>query len=206
MKLTTTIILFCMTLVHCQPTAEVYQSQQVAASLARKVVSDAGRGTILTLMDESVSSEFSGYPFGIMEYYSDKCSDDGNLLLFMSDLQMSARNMHRNSKKVAFSVNSLKDYNPSWGNHSTPVEQPRFTLFGEIRSIPDSEKSMECFSRVHPEAKPWNKFHDFNFYEFQVHGMYYVGGFGGINYIGWIPAKVYHNATPQTPSKLLRQD
>lgn len=108
MKLTTTIILFCMTLVHCQPTAEVYQSQQVAASLARKVVSDAGmlytvleevwilslfsdhvgRGTILTLMDESVSSEFSGYPFGIMEYYSDKCSDDGNLLLFMSDLQV----------------------------------------------------------------------------------------------------------------------
>lgn len=39
-------------------------------------------------MDESVSSEFSGFPFGIMEYYSDKCSDDGNLLLFMSDLQV----------------------------------------------------------------------------------------------------------------------
>lgn len=110
-----TIILFCLTVVHCQPTAvETYQSQQVAASLARKVVSDAGskkevyieysvvgkhvdlyyffrfagRGTILTLMDESVSSEFNGYPFGIMEYYSDKCSDDGNLLLFMSDLQV----------------------------------------------------------------------------------------------------------------------
>lgn len=41
-------------------------------------------------MDESVSSEFSGFPFGIMEYYSDKCSDDGNLLLFMSDLQVTS--------------------------------------------------------------------------------------------------------------------
>lgn len=40
-------------------------------------------------MDESVSSEFSGFPFGIMEYYTDTCSDDGNLLLFMSDLQVS---------------------------------------------------------------------------------------------------------------------
>lgn len=50
----------------------------------------SGRGTILTLMDESVSSEFSGFPFGIMEYYSDKCSDDGNLLLFMSDLQVTS--------------------------------------------------------------------------------------------------------------------
>lgn len=115
--------------------------------------------------------------------------------------------MHRNPKKVAFTVNSLKDYNPGWGNRSTtPVEQPRFTLFGEIKSIPDSNKSMECFARVHPEAKPWNKFHDFNFYEFQVHGMYYVGGFGGINYIGWIPADVYHNAKPETPSKLLLQE
>jgi len=40
-------------------------------------------------MDESVSKEFSGFPFGIMEYYSDKCTPNGNLLLFMSDLQVS---------------------------------------------------------------------------------------------------------------------
>lgn len=50
-----------------------------------------GRGHILTLMDESVSKEFSGFPFGIMEYYSDKCTPNGNLLLFMSDLQVSCK-------------------------------------------------------------------------------------------------------------------
>lgn len=48
-----------------------------------------GRGHILTLMDDSVSNEFSEFPFGIMEYYSDKCTPNGNLLLFMSDLQVS---------------------------------------------------------------------------------------------------------------------
>lgn len=39
-----------------------------------------------------------------------------------------------------------------------------------------------------------NVFHDFKFYEFQVQGIYYVGGFGGINYIGWIPVDLYQKA------------
>ncbi|KAI7868675.1 pyridoxamine 5'-phosphate oxidase-domain-containing protein [Mucor mucedo] len=151
-------VLFSLLLivVTAQP-VNTLQSIQVAAQLARKIVSDAGRGTILTLMDESVSPEFSGFPFGIMEYYSDKCSEDGNLLLFMSDLQMSARNMHQDSERVGFTVNALKDYNPYFGNHSTPVQQPRFTLFGKMERVPESksEEAMSCFTETHPEAKPW---------------------------------------------------
>jgi hypothetical protein len=26
-----------------------------------------------------------------------------------------------------------------------------------------------------------------------VKGIYYIGGFGGINYIGWIPLEIYQN-------------
>ncbi|KAI8646860.1 hypothetical protein BD408DRAFT_335823 [Parasitella parasitica] len=118
---------------------DTQQSIEAAAKLARKVVSDAGRGHILTIMDESVSNEFSGFPFGIMEYYSDKCTRNGNLLLFMSDLQMSARNMHRSMDKVAFTVTSLQDYNPGWHNRSTPVQQPRFTLFGNIERVSETK-------------------------------------------------------------------
>jgi hypothetical protein len=55
---------------------------------------------------------------------------------------MSARNMHGNSDKVGFTISSLKDYNPVYGNHSsTPVQQPRFTLFGKITKIPKSKVS-----------------------------------------------------------------
>lgn len=69
---------------------------------------------------------------------------------------MSAKNMHRQSDKVSFTINSLKDYNPGWGNRSTtPVEQPRFTLFGEIHSLPYHDSLLDCFTQVHPEAKPW---------------------------------------------------
>ncbi|KAL0142644.1 pyridoxamine 5'-phosphate oxidase-domain-containing protein [Mucor lusitanicus] len=176
--------------------AHTLQSIEAAAKLTRKIVSDAGRGHILTLMDESVSKEFSGFPFGIMEYYSDKCTPNGNLLLFMSDLQMSARNMHKDSEKVAFTITALHDYNPGWNNHSTPVQQPRFTMFGRIERVPESktEMAMDCFTKTHAEARPWKSFHDFNFYEFHVKGIYYVGGFGGLNYIGWIPLDLYQTA------------
>lgn len=51
-------------------------------------------------MDESVSKEFSGHPFGIMEYYSDKCSDTGDLLLFMSDLQVIIRYSSSNTNNI----------------------------------------------------------------------------------------------------------
>jgi hypothetical protein len=43
---------------------------------------------MLTVMNESVSSEFSGFPFGTMEYFTDKCTNNGDLLLYMSNLQV----------------------------------------------------------------------------------------------------------------------
>jgi hypothetical protein len=51
-----------------------------------------------------------------------------------------------------------------------------------------------------------HSFHDFNFYEFQVQGIYYVGGFGGINYIGWIPVDLYQKAGAATEKKLIHQN
>ncbi len=48
---------------------------------------------MLSITDSSASEEFAGFPFGIMEYYSDKCTPEtGNLLLYMSDLQVSKNN------------------------------------------------------------------------------------------------------------------
>jgi hypothetical protein len=41
------------------------------------------------------------------------------------------------------------------------------------------------------------RFHDFNFYVFKVKGIYYVGGFGGYNYIGWLPLELYQKAIPE---------
>lgn len=36
-------------------------------------------------------SDLNGYPFGIMEYYNENYFNNGNLLLYMSDLQVRAK-------------------------------------------------------------------------------------------------------------------
>jgi hypothetical protein len=78
-------------------------------------------------------SDLNGYPFGIMEYYNENYFNNGNLLLYMSDLQLSAKNMHQHPNRLSFSIRATKEYNkPLYGNSTTPVEQPRFTLFGYV--------------------------------------------------------------------------
>lgn len=49
--------------------------------------------------------------------------------------------MRQQMNKVGFTITALKNYNPSWNNHTTPVEQPRFTLFGNITRVPKSKVS-----------------------------------------------------------------
>ncbi|CAO3642741.1 unnamed protein product [Cunninghamella echinulata] len=111
-----------------------------AAKFARLVVKDAGMGTMLTLFDKFISNELQGYPFGLMEYYAEDCSsENGDLLLFMSDLQMNSRNAKQNHDQVSFTIRSLQEYNKPIGNHSTPVQQPRFNLFGSLKALPESE-------------------------------------------------------------------
>ncbi|KAI9282565.1 pyridoxamine 5'-phosphate oxidase-domain-containing protein [Sporodiniella umbellata] len=184
-----TLVFLFLGLAQTASTNSNFQPVEKAATLARQVVRDAGIGTIVTIMNDQ--SDMKGYPFGIMEYYSDRCFDNGNLLFYMSDLQLSAKNMHQHQDRLSFSIRATKDYNPSFGNVSTPVEQPRFTLFGKTTRLEKTEKALACFAKVHPEANSWQKFHDFNFYEFHVQSIYYVGGYGGLNYIGWLPLELY---------------
>lgn len=48
------------------------------------------------------------------------------------------------------------------------------------------------------------RFHDFAFYRLEVKSIYYVGGFGGINYIGWIPLHLYQDSSNHVA--FVRQD
>ncbi|KAG0186279.1 hypothetical protein DFQ28_008078 [Apophysomyces sp. BC1034] len=152
-------------LLHLAAAAEtLWQDVDTAARIARQVVNDAGIGTMHTLMDDKINPGFGGYPFGVMEYYSGKCSDVGDLLVFMSDLQMNIRNLHNGPNKVSFSIRALKNY-----NRTTPIEQPRLTLLGEIESVPHEkrEDSLACYLPSHPEMKPMQSFHDFRPYMFR---------------------------------------
>jgi hypothetical protein len=47
--------------------------------------------------------------------------------------------IHSDFDKVGFAIKALKDYNPVYGNYSSPFQQPRFTLFGEISKVSKSK-------------------------------------------------------------------
>ncbi|KAI8143381.1 hypothetical protein BJV82DRAFT_578587 [Fennellomyces sp. T-0311] len=116
------VLLLCLAAAHAR------QTVREASQYARQVVSDAGVGTFLTHMHDTLEG-------------SGDCTDHpGDLLLYMSELQMSVRNMHHNPDRVAFTVRALQVYdNPKMGNGSSIVELPRLTLFGAMEPIPASK-------------------------------------------------------------------
>lgn len=64
----------------------------------------------MTLMENE--SDLNGYPFGIMEYYNENYFNNGNLLLYMSDLQVRERKKKKNTidKQLIFKKVECQEY------------------------------------------------------------------------------------------------
>lgn len=76
--------------------------------------------------------------------------------------------MHRQPDKAAFTIRALTEYdNPKSGNKTTPVQSPRFTLFGRIGQVPqdrvwrreidriDKRKLMLVIANLYSLKRPW---------------------------------------------------
>lgn len=56
-------------------------------------------------------SDLNGYPFGIMEYYNENYFNNGNLLLYMSDLQVRERKKKNTiDKQLIFKKVECQEY------------------------------------------------------------------------------------------------
>jgi len=53
---------------------------------------------------------------------------------------------------------------------------------------------------------PGAGFHDFKWYTVEIDDIYYIGGFGGIHYIGWIDVATYYGAENLSSSTKLLLD
>lgn len=63
----------------------------------------------MTLMENE--SDLNGYPFGIMEYYNENYFNNGNLLLYMSDLQVRERKKKNTiDKQLIFKKVECQEY------------------------------------------------------------------------------------------------
>ncbi|GJJ68015.1 heme iron utilization protein [Entomortierella parvispora] len=180
------------------------ESLEQAAGLARNLVKNTNVGTFMTVMNSArQEGRLEGYPFGSMDYYVDDCDQPGTPLMLLSSLQINIKNAETNNK-VSLAIRKL----PAEGEKGNPMVDPRVTLMGHLVPV-DKEKHARaeaCFVAKHPEAKWWLPgagFHDFKWYNMEIDDIYYIGGFGGIHYIGWIDVATYYGADNLSSTKLM---
>ncbi|KAF9910078.1 hypothetical protein EC991_007409 [Linnemannia zychae] len=188
---------------HSENVHAMGETHEQAAGLARKLVQNTSVGTFMSVMNSSQKSAVAGYPFGSMDYYVDDCQNSGTPLLLLSHLQINVQNA-RSSNQVSLAIRRL----PGEGERGNPMVDPRVTLMGRLVPVEASKekKAEECFVAKHPEAKWWLPgagFHDFKWYNLEIEEIYYIGGFGGIHYIGWIDVDTYYKANVNSNSARL---
>ncbi|KAF9972510.1 hypothetical protein BGZ73_004350 [Actinomortierella ambigua] len=183
-----------------QPDVNVMEETVADAALfARRLIRNTGVGTFVSVMNNKYQGgALEGYPFGSMDYFSDDCEKSGRPLMLLSHLQINVQNA-RADNRVALAVRKL----PGPGERGNPMTDPRVTMMGHLRPLEKEhhDKAVQCFTAKHPDARWWlpnSGFHDFAWYTFEIESIYYIGGFGGLHYIGWIPVDTYFAAEEST--------
>lgn len=131
-------------------------------------------GTIVTL-----SSDYKGTPFGTPAPYA--IDSEGRPVLFLSNLAIHTKNIVKNPK---CSVMVLKE------DKEDPFNSARVTFVGKMVKVSDKERAeyKKLFLAKQKAAEDFIDFGDFNFYRLEIESIFYVGGFGDIQ---WIDPKDY---------------
>lgn len=150
------------------------------AERARTLV-DVGRtGTLATL-----SRKHPGHPFAsLMPYALDAA---GRPLFLISTMAMHTQNLHADPRA------SLLVTEPAW--RGDPLAAGRVTLVGEVAPVPSSDlgEARTAYLARHPNAAYWVDFKDFGFHRLDIRDVYFVGGFGTMD---WVDAPAFRAAAP----------
>jgi hypothetical protein len=150
------------------------------AERARTLAHLGRAGTLATL-----SRKHPGHPFAsIMPYALD---DDGRPLFLISALAMHTQNLAADPRA------SLLITQPGWAGD--PLAAGRLTLMGEARRVPDGDvaAARAAYLPRHESAGCWVDFGDFAFWRLEVRDLYFVAGFGAMD---WVTADAYRAARP----------
>ena len=133
-----------------------------------------------------------------MDYYADCEPSTGNPTILAITIATSFKNVAAGSNITL----SLRWHPPHRAKFYSPANLPRFSLVGYLEDIPDEEVKVEnlpgCFVQHHPDAAAWlpgNPIHESKWVRLVVQDVYWIGGFGDRNYIGWIPVEEWRNVT-----------
>ncbi|KPI41601.1 uncharacterized protein AB675_9232 [Cyphellophora attinorum] len=156
-------------------------------------------------------SEVAGAAIGLPEYFaacnggSESEEDGGDPVMIRLRISTTGKNS-RNGGNVSLGVDwwSQEHLRERRGSQSfdamgwidrSPSSLPRMALLGYLEVLDDEEvekqKVVQCFERRHADAKHWRPgsergAHTGEWVRLRVKAVYWVGGFGGRAWIGWL--------------------
>ncbi|HYB41652.1 MAG TPA: DUF2470 domain-containing protein [Candidatus Methylomirabilis sp.] len=150
------------------------------AEQARTLLQQASSGTLSTL-----SRRRAGHPFGSLMPYA--LDDGGGPLFLISSLAMHTRNLEGDPRASLFVAESSAA--------EDPLAVGRVTLMGAAGRVSAAglEAARAAYLERHPNAAQWVDFGDFAFWRLEVLDVYWVGGFGSMD---WLAARDYIAARP----------
>lgn len=148
------------------------------AEQARTLVHLGRTGALGTL-----SRRHPGHPFvSIMPYAPD---ERGRPLVLISTLAMHTQNLAADPRASLLVAQPGDD----------PLALARVTLMGAARRLEADERPLarDAYLARHPNAVHWVDFDDFAFWRLDVADVYFVGGFGAMD---WLTVPGYETARP----------
>lgn len=150
------------------------------AERARTLVERGQTGTLATL-----SRRHPGHPFGSLMPYA--LDPSGRPLFLISALAMHTQNLEGDPRASLFVAESSAT--------EDPLAVGRVTLMGHAGRVPaaDVAAARAAYLARHPSASSWVDFEDFAFWRLELLDVYWVGGFGAMD---WLPVRDYAAARP----------
>jgi len=146
---------------------------------ARTLAALGGTGMLATL-----SRKHPGHPFAsVMPYALD---EQGRPVFLISSMAMHTQNLAADPRASLLVTQATE---------GDPLAAGRVTLMGETVRVPEPETAgvRAAYLARHPNAAYWVDFDDFGFWRLEPADLYFVGGFGAMD---WVSAADYLAAEP----------
>jgi putative heme iron utilization protein len=137
-----------------------------------------------TGMLATLSRKHPGHPFAsVMPYALD---EQGRPLFLISSMAMHTQNLAADPRASLLVTQATE---------GDPLAAGRVTLMGEAHRVPEAEtpEVRAAYLARHPNAAYWVDFDDFGFWRLEPADLYFVGGFGAMD---WVSAAGYLAAEP----------
>jgi putative heme iron utilization protein len=167
---------------HAGPPAGATAPAVPEPSYAERARTLAHLGDTATLA--TLSRKHPGHPFAsVMPYALD---GRGRPIMLISSMAMHTQNLMADARA------SLLVAQPTAGD---PLAAARLTLMGHARTLPKPEIDVAraAYLARHANARYWVDFEDFGFWRLEPTDLYFVGGFGAMD---WVASTDYMAAEP----------